>query len=393
VLTTCCGDRYALGKWGYDDDQVYDLASKIERVIDDQLIHDERQGGGGSLIELLRSVGKQVSEEAKSTDNQCVHGLLDKLHSAIEGFNCSKCGPRKFVCNGVVDEELFGPENGGRCLGFLREMVKLYAEFALTYYERELGQLLPDRLPSIVIETHPARHESTLPLDGELIPARLDGSEDDFVTMRFRWPVTNELQDALLSLAYLVFHEVFVHYFQGLSANTPGFSVDNDCSFTEGAIDALACQVLLDELLRSDKHLPELLKPLQEAFKSYSQRYHEERFDFKPPKSAADYRDPLMPILRARFYGREKIYRWLRKLESDSKQPENWAYTILLALNLQLAPAQRERFYCSVDRLPHRGVAGLAVAKLALEEYRNTLDYKELLDTMESIVSNDSNGS
>jgi hypothetical protein len=169
-----------------------------------------------------------------------------------------------------------------------------------------------------------------------------------------------------------------------MDSESPGFHVDNDCSFTEGAVDAVACDVLLNEVLSDEANLPPMLRILREAFAEFSRKYHDKRFDYQLPTDK-DYDDPTNGILRARFFGRKKVYGYLRDIQRKCRKPDGWAHSLILSLNLQLTRAQRTTFYRLMDRLCYQQALGVLVARV-FDVYRRDHDLKDLLARLGNLL-------
>ena len=199
--------------------------------------------------------------------------------------------------------------------------------------------------PRLLLETHiKARRQSTLPIDGEFVPSRDNGSP----TVKVYWPVERipnieDIDGAIKSLPYLVFHEVFVHAAQGACLEGPRFTVSDECPFTEGAVDAVACDVLIKEVLRRPDTLHELLRDLVEDFKTAAKNYHKARF--MDDLNDADIMSDETGVLFARSLGRKRIYDTLSDIADNlNRNTEAWPRQIILLLNLVLDEDRRYDF-------------------------------------------------
>lgn len=286
--------------------------------------------------------------------------ILVRAASFIDNCKCSDCGGKPTACKGLASDILHfhdsPPNEGGRCLLLIRRLVDYFAECTERYLSECCGSLHFRSLPEkIEIDIVPRRDgDRLLPLDGaiEFIPAcAISGRRSEKAVLTLRLPVGDDsmtgtdfehLDYALLSLAYAVFHEVFVHGSQG-RAGEPVPKVEPSCAFTEGAVDTVAFHLLFDEILADNSGFPEEVRPLVEAFRRQAKRFHDLRFDWSQASpSQPTRRSPIDDgALRQRNFGRERIYQPLIDIERKFQKPAGWAKRCLIQLNLSLSVDQR----------------------------------------------------
>jgi hypothetical protein len=369
--------------------EVEQVAADLAYWIDRQLTADEKTPEKDSLVGVLRKAHDSLLSVHDTASLSQAQSLLSLLGQLIDEFDCEKCGQPGMVCNGTIDPDLFDAHDGGRCLSFVRGLVQVFAEFTLQRYATlTKGLVSSNGFPEIRVQTVPWQRQGTLPIDGELVPAPQPVSKSSPVILRILWPRSlagRALEDALASLPYLIFHELFVHALQGMSTEEPGFVVQNDCSFTEGTMDSLACELLLDEILPSIGRFVPRLGVLKEAFIQATADYHRARFHLDEPGSESDHLDPTQQIRRARHFGRLR-YRYLRELQKWHCKPKDWTASLLTLLNLQLTPEKRDDFLQMLVLTQSFGKSGTFDLVKALDEYLVTKDVEALLARLNQIV-------
>lgn len=286
--------------------------------------------------------------------------ILARAANYVRNTRCSDCGARTTACKGYAADILHfqdGPlNNGGQCLRLIRQLVDYFTERTEHYIDEYRGPLIPRPLPERIEIDIVAwcDGDRLLPLDGaiEFNSSRAGAGEGpDWAILTVRLPVGDaritgadfeHLDYALLSLAYALFHEIFVHGSQG-RAGAPVPKVEPTCAFTEGAVDTAAFDLLFGEILADPAQLPKDVQSLSEAFRLQAKRFHNLRFDWvqASPSQAAR----LAPIddmaLRQRHFGRERIYQPLVDIEKSFQKPAGWARHCLIRLNLKLSVDQR----------------------------------------------------
>lgn len=308
-------------------------------------------------------------EEAPRDNDQTLSDFLAtvdlSLDAAAQGqpaqyngppdFDCANCGPQGACNGGPVDDHFFAAPDGGLCLRFIKETVKLFALEAQRCYLDVVqdGRVVIE--PKLLLETHKKeQRKSTLPIDGAFVPSRDDGPP----TVKVFWPITRvpkieDVDGAIKALPYLVFHEVFVHAAQGACLPGPRFTVSDECPFTEGAVDAVACEILIKEVLRKPEKIHNLLHDLVDDFRTAARRYHEARF-----ADDLDHSDPMSEetgVLIARSLGRRRIFETLSDIAADyNRDTVKWPRHIILLLNLVLDEKRRFEFEQLMHRLTTR---------------------------------------
>lgn len=318
--------------------QIFD-AEIYERLAEDQAREDPL-----SLIDFLTNVADQIDSASAHIAGEPVDEVRRSMRTMTKHFDCSNCGKRGMVCNGgIVDNNLFADPEGGRCLQFLVVMIESFAHAAEQYYRAVAGDSCPTTLiPSIILETYRNKKTcGTLPIDGEFQPPLIDAA----AVLRIYWPIDKTLDQAILSLPYLVFHEVFVHGAQGSALPGPRFKVFDTCAFTEGAVDAVACDLLLKNVLSHPDNLPKELKELSADLYEACRDYHDKRFQYDADVTTAVLLEPGDKIRHARYLGRRQVYLLLREVQSICKRPDDWAERTILLLNLNLDKIQRREIF------------------------------------------------
>jgi hypothetical protein len=355
-----------------------------------EIRRDERAdpGGRASLVELLRRIEQRVGGKRVGASGDGAGRLLHEFEDGIRHFDCEQCGPDSVVCNGLVDPLVFG-SNGGACLRFLVDLVEEFVRQTSVYYAKYAGALArPDELPDLLVETEPwSGAHGTLAVDGELVPPGVGAAPEDAAVIRVRWPKRGDVTQAILELPYLVFHEIFVHWPQGQASAAPGFQVESACSFTEGAVDSVACD-LLDEVLQDRKALPEVLRLLRDSIREAARAYHEERCK-APAHDGPEMDDPAHDILFARYAGRKTVHRTLQDLQTAWQRPGDWATRIILALNLQLTGDGRRRLYKLMRRAATQVRDETRAARIMpiFDRYLEDHDLRGLLDGLDSYLA------
>lgn len=344
-----------------------DLGDEFVQIIDSQINKainkDVRDRGNSSLIDFLEGIADQIEEASSHRTEGSAADARKELKKQAKLFDCAQCGLAGQVCNDTVfDRDLIGHPKGGRCLKFIKHMVEVFTLEAERCYRDMVDRIPPGPLiPPITLETSKDfSNQGTLPIDGEFEqPSALDPA-----IMRIYWPIDDQsgkLDEAIRSLPYLVFHEVFVHGTQGAARQGPRFQVYETCAFTEGAVDAVACDLLLRDVLGADNDLEPPLSDLSEQMEEACKEYHHERFT-KVGKSMQDMVAPGAKIRTARYLGRKKIYEELRRplkaVDDDDgeavMQNADWCARAILTLNLYLDKDQRKEFFKSCMKLSKR---------------------------------------
>lgn len=361
------------------DDKTYrdTVRAQIAATVEE----DESTKDFWSLYRFLNVFGERVERFTQPYDTSTIVRSRAEMIGQLGRFNCDVCGNRDIICKGgPADRILFREEGGARCLSFLSEMIEIFVRLAENRYREIVQSPLPVAIvPEMVVQTHRKNGTAgTLPIDGEFVQPY----EDKSAVVKVFWPIDDDLDSAILSLPYLIFHEVFVHGAQGAARQDVRFPVEQDCAFTEGTVDAVACRILLDEILPDEDNLPEVLRPLAEGFYSQCKRYHNDRFD--PPDADSD--RPGDDIRRARARGRDIIKRLLKGIGiKHKKRDPTWARRIILSLNLYIDARERMELYCLLDRLARRSAMKLALVD-PLDQFDKDHDARALLDRLKKLL-------
>lgn len=392
ILLASCADRHAQQEEQPIEGQLaLAFVARIRAAIAEQLAQ-ERESRDRSLGDFVRAIADELSRNHGTRDNDLGSNLLlERFLSGAKHFDCIACGSRKSaVCDGWNDDQIFRDPRGGRCLNFLRELVETLASVTVFEYARlAKGSFKKSRLPNIHIETRPWQgdHQSTMPIDGIWIPPPEEG--DGCATLRVIWPFHRDLSEALKSLPYLLFHELFVHWPQGSSSADRPFTVATDCSFTEGAVDAVASEVFV-RAMRDPGLLPSNLRYLRGAFEKAAQEYHEKRMAWQPSGNPGMQDDPVEDIAEARFRGREGVYNFLKKLfrRNNLEDSENHAMRAIVLLNTQLGKDDREPLYLLLREIRIRDPHGDRDFRVltAFQVYLKQHDWKQLVKELSAAL-------
>lgn len=304
-----------------------------------------REETGLDLTERVAEIREAHARPDASHRVSLALGRIERLSAAA--FQCEQCSRHEGGCTGGLKDLLYFEDDGdqdprpaGLCVGFVRKLVRTALDCAEGLYAPHLDAGALGRLPQQVavrLAPEDAARDATLPLNGSVEVT--DGS----AVIEVVWPrAPEEIEDGLLMLPWLVFHEVFVHIFQGLARPTPLGMVPPSCSFTEGLVDALARTELKPNLL--DRELPAELVPLRQRFDKATREYGEKRIkplpeDRHPHRSttlAAQYR-------LARSKG-AALYDALWGVARRRNRPPSWLSGALMRLNAELSLPQREAF-------------------------------------------------
>lgn len=384
LLRVQCANEFVFLTHKIDLQTAAKFQLEIDAIIEDEIIGDQDL----TLIQFLQKISERLLDSPTPAANENVRELCKVFKKSVGKFDCAECGcVRSEVCNGVIDRKLFKSNNGALCLSFLHEIVETFCDLANKFYETYAGDFVPtDGFPDVVIRTLPKTTDATLPIDGEFIPPKPEDGPNAPGVIAIKVPKNLATMDeALFCLPYIVFHEIFVHRSQGVASSKPGFTVGNDCAFTEGAIDALACQLLLDDILMIDGNIPSDLRVLRPAFRNYCEGYHSDRFDFSQPDNLRDLEDPTIEILQARWAGRTVIFQYLQEAQKHCCKPPDWTQRILASLNLQLDRGKRRDFHQAFDVLWGYGQGPMSEVELSLDRFLETGDAVALLNSLQKI--------
>lgn len=336
-------------------DELDEVLRQFDGQIGQNWARADQMDSANPLDQFLDSI-HQNTATALGPLGEGASDILARAAGYVERTKCSECGAKPTACKGLASDIRHfqdGPVNaGGRCLSLIRELVDFFADQTERYLEEYRGSLSPRLLPQrIEIVVVPRRDcDRLLPLDAAIEFLRHeDEAESAILTVRL--PVGDArvtgadfetLDYALLSLAYALFHEVFVHGTQG-RAGPPVPKVEPTCAFTEGAVDTVAFDLLFEEVLADPTQLPEGVRPLGEAFRRQAKRFHNRRFDWVQMSPSQAARLPAIDdiALRQRNFGRERIYQPLVDIERRIPMPLGWARHCLVQLNLKLSVEQR----------------------------------------------------
>lgn len=354
------------------------VKQQIKRMIREDPLDDP-----WPLNVFLENLRKAVEEHTSAYSGEAFETARQRLLPLDPHFGCGSCveagGGRP--CTGAEgDRDMLGHQAGGLCLRFLKGMVERFAAIAENTYVAATGfKPSAPLIPPLALSTfHIEGDGGTLPLDGEFnIPPKIGGE----ASVAVFWPDTKsgdqELDAAIRSMPYLVFHEVFVHGAQGAALPGARFLVDRDCAFTEGAVDCVAYDILAKHVLPSDQHFPKLLEPLRDEFSLACQEYNTARMK-PPPKGSTKSGDD---IRRARYFGRTKIYDRLLEIAGEPKglDAATWVTRVVLTLNLYLPPNERQEFFKLINEAAERSNVLLSLFD-PLDQFLTKRDVSKLFD-------------
>ncbi|MEE4188391.1 MAG: hypothetical protein V2I76_08085 [Roseobacter sp.] len=319
-----------------------DTENAIWAVLD---AHSERQDEP-PVDETLRSINAQVQAYTNGYANDDVASGSAVFETEAKQISCGQCSAYSDrVCRGLfTDWKLFvdgAGRPGGLCLNFIRELTIHLSAFAEEWFKKHGGEHLRSPPESIVIrlDSLGETHDGTMPLDGSYDP--------DTGVLVVEWPTDPEkpdvIDEAILMLPYLLFHEVFVHGGQGRALEDTIGAVPYDCAFTEGAVDAAARDLLVALVL---PEIPsETFRRLRMRTQDRCMAYGEERRRLSRDVAVvSESRRKNAKIRRARSYGALTVWETLKNLELHGNRPTDWKFRILTVLNLHMTLAQRDEF-------------------------------------------------
>ncbi|HET7411800.1 MAG TPA: hypothetical protein VFJ18_03980 [Pararhizobium sp.] len=363
------------------------LAPEFAAICDLQIArcyeHDTRGQEERSLIAFLEEVARNIAEASAHVDGDSACAARKALRTdARRLFDCRKCGRPGLVCNDVVDIEMMSDPKGGRCLGFLTGMVEAFAKAAEGCYKELLGRNAAcGMVPPIVLETfRMSRGHGSLPVDGEFEQT----ANRPQALLRIYWPMDETLDEAIKSLPYVVFHEVFVHAAQGAALKGPRFKVKETCAFTEGAVDAAGYDLLRDRVLTLPRLLPKPLEDFHVQMEEACREYHNKRFakETTPPGALPA---PGWEIRDARRRGRSHVYLLLKQIGREANRDRDWPGRVILMLNLCLDRQQRLDIYKLFHRAGERRTSRQRLAD-SLDTLLLAPDAAALIGAMRKLV-------
>lgn len=289
-----------------------------------------------------------LENAAGTADLESGIGALEAEFARLDCNACSAYAER--ICRGAFNDfRLFedGDERpGGLCVDFVRSLTEFLQEWAEALF-REFGNgkalLDPPKDVSIRMKSLSKEHDGTLPLEGSYDP--IVGA------LTLKWPVdpdrSEAVDDAILMLPYLLFHEVFVHGGQGRALAEQIARIPPQCAFTEGAVDAAARHLLIYRILGNA--LPERFVPMREWFRERCKSYGDERGRMvSANEQLAVRKSDNSRIRKARAVGTRYVWEALKEVEENAEKPRRWALQIVIRLNLALNVAERESFMMKV---------------------------------------------
>lgn len=341
--------QHKLTELAADRPESANFAQVVQQQIDTVLRADPLENPW-ALDEFLNTFREEVHKHTSGYDDP----LFDQVRAILvpkgPHFGCNVCveDAEDMKCKDVMgDRFMLGHTDGGLCLRFLKGLVERFAKVAETTYADIVGDL-PDStqlIPHLSLATSKKPNPAaTLPVDGAFVqPPKPDDAAEVEIIWPIRDGVLGDLDAAIISLPYLVFHEVFVHGAQGAACDGPRFLVDMDCAFTEGTVDCIAYDILSKHILPVSDNVPELLKPLRHEFNRAGDEYNQARM--KPPERGSN--RPGDDIRRSRYFGRVKLLEFLNELSTNvlkfDAQP--WVRRLVLTLNLYMTAEQRGQFF------------------------------------------------
>ncbi len=294
----------------------------------------------------LTSIYKEVEKRTNGAGHEHVAEATAVFQDGTLQFSCTDCSAyENRVCRGrFSDWKLFvdgEKRRGGLCVDFVREVTEHLSKLAEEMFEEHCAGDLRDPPDKIVVHLKSLgeNHDGTMPLDGSYDP-----DEGELVV---QWPTDPDnpevVDDAILMLPYLLFHEVFVHGGQGRALESSIGDVPFNCSFTEGAVDAAARDYLVAKVL------PELqsesFQPLRMQAQARCVEYGQKRVQFSLGMAgSSDSRQKNEKIRNARAYGLFMVWEQIKNFELHAGKPANWKFELLTALNLYMDLEQRDRF-------------------------------------------------
>lgn len=321
---------------------VRDTENAIKDVLEG---HNERPDEP-PVDEALKSINAEVQARTNGEDHEHVATGSIVFQDAATQFSCADCSAfADRVCRGgFSDWKLFVDGEarlGGLCVDFIRKLTAHLSKFAEEWFEKHGGKDLRSPLDKIVIrlDSLGENHDGTMPLDGSYDP--------DEGLLVVQWPTDPDnpeaIDNAILMLPYLVFHEVFVHGGQGRALESSIGDVPFNCSFTEGAVDACARDLLVALVLPD---IPfETYRRLCMRAQNKCEEYGRKRAQLSGDiTGASDSKQKNARIKSARAHGAYMVWEQIKNFELHGGKPTTWKFELLTALNLHMDLEQRDDF-------------------------------------------------
>ncbi|WP_299955736.1 hypothetical protein [uncultured Roseobacter sp.] len=322
-----------------------------ENAIKDVLEQHKEKSGEPPVDEALNSISLEVNKRTNGEDHEHVAAGSAVFEEGAKQFSCAKCSAHtNRVCRGrFSDWKLFvdgEAQRGGLCVEFIRELTELLSKFAEAWFDTHCQASLRDPPEKIVIclDSLDENHDGTMPLDGSYDP--------DKGLLVVQWPTDpdnpNNIDEAILMLPYLLFHEVFVHGGQGRALESSIGDVPFSCSFTEGAVDAAARDLLVAKVLPDlpSKSFRQLRMQAQDRCNDYGQKRAQLS---RGMAGSSDSKRKNEKISNARAFGTLMVWEQIKNFELHVNKPATWKFELLTALNLHMDLEQRDKFMECAD--------------------------------------------
>ena len=295
--------------------------------------------------------------------------IKSAVQHALDHIDCRKCSVHEGGCGhrpGDIfffeDGELEGAlRRGGLCVDFVRSLsewsLAVTKEFAKKH---KLAATSSDGEILVRMKHDEMDGASTLNVNGRMY------LKEDPPVLEISWPRrTESFEAAILQLPYLIFHEIFVHGTQGCLLENPPRDLQDSCAFTEGLIDAIACEELKARLSVEDGDergdtgssgeetpvpLPPILSPLRLRFFNEAYEYDKAR------ALGADVQSPSKGrtadrIRSARSAGRRTLVS-LKRMLGDyvtatglSMSGDDWTARLAFELHMRTHEGERRVFF------------------------------------------------
>lgn len=227
------------------------------------------------LDRFLRTLSIEAEEMiAREFPSSPIPPVLEQLITQFRSIDCHRCAGSSEICCGdpVLDDGLVS--NDGWCFTWFHEALG-YVLNLCDYHYRGYGSP-----PDFIVAT---QHTPETPPFPECSAATGLTRPDDSAASKtnlLEYLVHSELTDydTVCATPFVLMHEVFCHGFQSI-LGPPRTAIGNQCSWTEGWMDAVAFKVLWDALEFGIPTPPRWMDQRIDDIQSSAARLHRARTD------------------------------------------------------------------------------------------------------------------
>jgi hypothetical protein len=197
------------------------------------------------ILSELRRAHKKSCKNSPSSDPSVlgVDHLLDELQKDIKSISCEKCkkvNKAAGVCNGgTLDDELLA--KAPLCWTFITQLFVSLVRLAEKLYSPYLSRSGGHTELRILLRTQVTRQPQIL---AKTEFTEEDGAECRAATITLDLPIWAFDSVHLHQMAYILFHEIFVHSAESWTTMGHRNSTNERCVFREGFVDAAAAYTL-----------------------------------------------------------------------------------------------------------------------------------------------------